>query len=613
MFISEARFENYKVFQRTDPLTFQPALNVVVGRNNSGKTSLLELLSLDFQSNPHSSLDAPSEDRPSSTVISISLTPEELFDNLRALPKSDEGISVLFSTEFLKDAADMESINNALNTELQLLDCCFVSEGCTSAVLRSLVGVDVNQPLAEGYFDLASSERRLVLKTMGHPPRPLSENDRVQSTVPLANLLKQNIFYLRAERLELHQSSLRGDEELTTDASNLAKMLHVLQTNNPGRFDRYVSFVRKVFPEVKAVTGPVTHLDAPTAEIRVWFEDPAAEREDLARPLSECGSGVSQVLAMLYVAITSSQPSVILVDEPQTFLHPGAIRRLIGVLRMLQQHQYIIATHSTTVIAASEVAQIHLVRRAGSHAIIGSVDANERQSLQDLLSEVGARLSDVFGADAIVWVEGLTEEKCFPLILVAAGEAPLGTAIVALDNTGAFAANRKRDQQRAISLYQRLSKGASLLPPAIGFILDREQRTPSEMADLERMCDNLAFLGRRMYENYLLSPAAIAAVASEIENFRDEPLTEQEVEAWINRERKAFSGGSDESTDEEWLSEVDGAKLLKDLFGHFSENRVIYRKTEHSVILTERILQISPENLREIRELLTKILTENHQ
>ena len=33
------------------------------------------------------------------------------------------------------------------------------------------------------------------------------------------------------------------------------------------------------------------------------------------------------------------------------------------------------------------------------------------------LAEIGKRLSDVFGAENILWVEGQTEEQCYPLII----------------------------------------------------------------------------------------------------------------------------------------------------------------------------------------------------
>ncbi len=43
---------------------------------------------------------------------------------------------------------------------------------------------------------------------------------------------------------------------------------------------------------------------------------------------------------MLYVVLTSRESRVIIIDEPQSFLHPGAVRKLFDVLKDFPQHQY---------------------------------------------------------------------------------------------------------------------------------------------------------------------------------------------------------------------------------------------------------------------------------
>ncbi|WP_442941724.1 AAA family ATPase [Nostoc sp.] len=37
-------------------MEFSPGINIIVGRNNAGKTSLLEVLSLNFDNYPHQSI-----------------------------------------------------------------------------------------------------------------------------------------------------------------------------------------------------------------------------------------------------------------------------------------------------------------------------------------------------------------------------------------------------------------------------------------------------------------------------------------------------------------------------------------------------------------------------
>lgn len=49
--------------------------------------------------------------------------------------------------------------------------------------------------------------------------------------------------------------------------------------------------------------------------------------------LAESDTGIGQVLAILYVVIMAKYNQVIIIDEPQSFLHPGAVRKLIEILK----------------------------------------------------------------------------------------------------------------------------------------------------------------------------------------------------------------------------------------------------------------------------------------
>ena len=57
MQISTCQINNYKSFKASDELKFTPGFNVIVGRNNVGKSALIEALSARLSSIPHRSLD----------------------------------------------------------------------------------------------------------------------------------------------------------------------------------------------------------------------------------------------------------------------------------------------------------------------------------------------------------------------------------------------------------------------------------------------------------------------------------------------------------------------------------------------------------------------------
>ncbi|MEO8612653.1 MAG: AAA family ATPase, partial [Chloroflexota bacterium] len=431
-----------------------------------------------------------------------------------------------------------------------------------------------------------------------------------QFNYKLASALTQRTYFFNAERLNISEYQIAANRELQPNAANLPQVLHYLSSSNIVRFNSFNRLVNRVFPHIKQIVAPPNN--GPNARILVWNIDPKTEREDLALPLSECGTGIGQVLAMLYVVLTSDFPRPIIIDEPQSFLHPGAIRKLFEIFREYPQHQYIITTHSPTAVTAANPQSLFLVCKEETESHIEQINIHEAQSLRLFLAEVGARLSDVFGADNILWVEGATEEECFPLIISKIVQQPLyGTVILGLVNTGDF---ESKLADRVIEIYKRLSAGNGLLPPAIGFIFDRENRTEQNMSDLDKLSgETVHFLLRKMYENYLLNPSAIAELMTSIEGFRDTSVTAGEIEIWLEQNRwqqQYFHPKVAEldMSDETWLKLVDGAKLLKNIFNELSESRVEYDKVKYGLALTRWIVEKAPNDLSEISMLLQSVI-----
>lgn len=136
-------------------------------------------------------------------------------------------------------------------------------------------------------------------------------------------------------------------------------------------------------------------------------------------------------MAILCVVLTSEFPRVIIIDEPNSFLHPSAARKLIEILRRdFSEHQYVISTHSSEIIRTANPDTLSLIRWEKPRSVIEQLNASEIGEVQKCLIEIGAKLSDVFGADEILWVEGNTDEECYRLILGSMVNTPaLGISI----------------------------------------------------------------------------------------------------------------------------------------------------------------------------------------
>jgi predicted ATPase len=587
MYIASFRIENYKSFRTTDAVNLTPGFNVVVGQNNVGKTALVEALSLMAAHVPHRSLAAlPTTLTPvrqdSLVEVAFRLTDAELLELLR------DAVQPRYVPQYGgQDAQQTIEMFRRSMKAVNDLRSIFQGTGLTSAFLENYSQFP-NNPLPAVSFEVRPEG---IVGAGG----PIQVNRADCCDFKLAAHLQRRVYAFKAERLNIGLCRFGQNVVLQTNASNLAEVLDNLQADPTG-FDELNRLFSLIFPTVKRVT--VRPAPGDQVEVVIWTVPPDTRRLDLAMPLAACGTGLGQVLAMLYVVLTAQQPRLIIIDEPQSFLHPGAVRKLIEILKEHPQHQFIITTHSPTALIAAEPGTLLRLRIEEGQTIIDRLDVAQARDLRLLLADVGARLSDVFGADSILWVEGLTEEVCFPKIAAARRLQVRGTAIIGVVQTGDFEGRRSAT---TIQIYQRLSASSGLLPPAVGFIFDREGRTDREREDLERY-GNVYFLPRRMYENHLLNPAAIAAVASSIRGFRDTPVTQGEVEALLTAHGW---GAADHAT---WLREVRGNQLLGQLFSQLSERRVEYDKVRHGVALTDWLLQHAPDGLQEVAQLIAQVL-----
>lgn len=430
----------------------------------------------------------------------------------------------------------------------------------------------------------------------------------------LAHQIQPRIYAFKAERPISGEAPIAPHGELTNNASNLATVLHYLHTDKPYSFGQFKDLVREVFPHIEQIRVPP--VGSSQTRIYIGTIEPWKRREDLDIPLADSGTGIGQVLAMLYVVFTSDYPRIILIDEPQSFLHPGAIYQLFDILKTYPQHQYIVTTHSPVVVAAAEPTTNFLLTWSQGETAIVPVDYAEAAGLPDVLAELGVRLTDVFGADRLLWVEGATEERCFPMIYRALTRQSLGgTRILGILNTGDL---DSKDAARILRIYKRVTQGSALMPLTVGFLLDRELRTEVECEDLTRESNGVvSFLECRMYENYLLEPQAIADVLNRADPSGETQVTASDVDKWLCAQGQSPKLLPPEartltSPNAPWYTntKVDGARVLETLFQELSACRVAYEKIRHGVELTRWFLNHKPETFQPIvnaiRELLNR-------
>ena len=124
------------------------------------------------------------------------------------------------------------------------------------------------------------------------------------------------------------------------DGSQLVSCLYNLRVERQEAFERIEDALRAAFPGFTALDFPPTGLGKITL---LWREE--SKRAFHASQLSD---GTLRFLYWAVVLLGAAQPTLMLLDEPETCLHPELLMLLAGMLKEAAAcgHQVLVATHS---------------------------------------------------------------------------------------------------------------------------------------------------------------------------------------------------------------------------------------------------------------------------
>jgi energy-coupling factor transporter ATP-binding protein EcfA2 len=609
------QLKNYKSFYDSGELRFGCGFNAIVGPNNVGKSALLQALAQRFTNVPHRSVR--SKPTANSAVVPYSLARYSIKCNGAVLREAllEEGGKFSIHTPGTANVGKDTNYNAVIDVALAEL---FSREKIVLDLERDgNDAIKVVHPSALLSYPIRGENIRIDVKPVAYKNAfefdgirvgKQGYNPALELGAVIGRIFQRRIYYFNAERLSLGECEFGSSQDLDSSAANLAEVLNNMQSN-PGQFERLNKYLKRVFPTIHGVSVRPSS-NGNVLQIVVWSVPPSTGRIDLAISLSDSGTGVGQVLAMLYVAITSPTARTVIIDEPNSFLNPGAAKKLIEVLREFPNLQYIVSTHSPEILGVAHPCSLSLIRWNEGVSSVDKIEAKNIDSMHLVLREMGASLSDVYGADRLLWVEGPTEQVCFVRIIERLMKRPLaGTAIVAVQDVGRLS-GLKKSADLVLDIYEKLSGMGAIIPPVLGFSFDREGRTQAKIDDIKRRSRNkFHFLPRRMIENYFIDEDAIAAVIS---TEMRKSITVEQVKKCIEAYREEYNSKfqSDSSADiSASVYDGDGAALLTKVFEELSERTVMYHKVQHGALLTDWLIDNKPTLLSGLAEYIDRLLS----
>lgn len=599
MLLRNLRVQNFQSFSDSDEILLEEGFNLIIGQNNSGKSALLRAMLPEIPDDRHRT---PDRWKPYLLPeVRIALTIEVSGSKLR------EWVLRLNGQYYFPIANEERTNFDSIINEI------FENGTVSLKLLRTHEpGFHANYP-SHGRFKSSSRDKDYsVLLAATQNGLKLSLH-KSEDTLPALfwSSWAQDLFYFKAERLNVGESPHGHASKLAPDASNLPNVLHTLGNERGSVFKRLVRYLSEIFPTVGNLSVR-SRPDNNQLEIRVWPTE-AMEEVELSFALSSSGTGVAQVIAIL-TAIMTIKNAVIIIDEINSFLHPAAVKSLLRILQSdYSQHQYIISTHAPELISFSNPKSVHLVKRAGYNSTVKRLNLSDLNEFRELAGHLGVSMTDIFAAERVVWVEGQTEELCFPYIYKAfCGQpVPKGTIITPVVATGDF--NRKKDRKLVYSIYERLSKSGAALFVETVFSFDSEGLKDSQKKQMTKESGNkLLFLPRRHLECYLINPQAI----SDLIAIKDPSLARVVTGETVAKELsvQAASKGLEIPvwkgvlSDEKWLAEVDAANLISKVVSEISDSRATFNKKEDSFWLVKELVARDKESLKPLYDYVSALI-----
>ena len=268
----------------------------------------------------------------------------------------------------------------------------------------------------------------------------------------------------------------------------------------PADFDAFADLVKTTWPGMEILLPE--RVDQGSPELSMYCLENRITRE-----LYWAGFGFQIWCQLLTHIFRARSASLIVVDEPEVYLHPDVQRQLLALLRSIKA-DVLIATHSAEIIAEADPSEILIVDRT----LKSARRLKDIDGVQDALDAIGSlqnlTLTRLARNRRILFTEGDQDLDILRQFAAVAGyrQFASGADITGVTSDG----QSSKDRIKALAWGLAKSMKTAL---AIGVVYDRDflcdEEVHHNIEELSAEVELIRYLSRKEIENYLLVPSVL--------------------------------------------------------------------------------------------------------
>ncbi|MCM1213374.1 MAG: ATP-binding protein [Lachnospiraceae bacterium] len=566
MKITDLRIQNFKSIHDMHIPDIENAL-ILVGQNNIGKTTVLDAIRAVGGGYAVSPEDFGEAGAKIKIRVTLSFTEEDmellrrggvvsqyrkkeawLQDFCRKLPSYSDG-ALTFTMTANRDG------------RIRYMDGVNKHNPYIREVFPRIYHVDTERRLEQLQGDLLLLQEDEILKRMRVGGCMFDQAKKCNYCFHCIGLIEQK----NPAQLDVFETSKLLDYKLyQLNLDNFARMVNDCFHKNGGRESIHYYMNRDV-EKILQVSTEICH--------------PA---QNVPHPISRMGKGMRSIylfsLLEAYTQIKENLSSIIMIEDPEIFLHPS-LQKVCGTIlyRLSSKNQVIFTTHSPNLLPNFNSRQIRQVILGKD----GSCDIRKKTDISAILDDLGYTAGDLMNVNFVFIVEGKQDKSRLPLLLrkyyAETTDSRGNLSRIAIITTNSctniktYANLKYMNQIYLRDQFLMVRDGDGKDPRELGRQLCRyyEERNREDMDKLPRVRpENVLILKYYSFENYFLNPNVMTQLGI-VES--EEAFYETLLEKWKEYLYRLKSG--------QHLVEVLGCGLesVEDVRQHLEEIRIYLR------------------------------------